>query len=173
MISFVKKASFKDLYKMAYAVMCLKTTSNNITTDEMRQYIDRCYYCEDRSGNVIAIVAAERVVLEYPSEVAGEIIKTYPNKYRIKYMLFDQKTIEEEGEDSSNVMRELLRELTADMNDWTVNVDLEAQSKMSLSDKDECKEILNKALKYNGFKDMSTTGDLLLRGVPLDFDSFH
>lgn len=171
MISSVKKASFKDLYKMAYAIMCLKTTTECISTDEMREYIDRCYYCEDKSGNVIAIVAADRIVYEYPA-VEGETIKTYPNKYRIKYMLYDEHAIKNEGEDPYNIMRELVRELTADMNDWTVGIDMANQIRMSLSDKDECKETLDKALKTNGFRDMST-GEYMLRGVPLDFNSFH
>lgn len=172
MNSFVKRASTKDLYKIAYAIMCLKTTSESITTEEVKHYVDRCYYCEDRSGNIIAIIAAERIVFEYPSEVEGETIKTYPNKYRIKYMLYDAYAIKSMGEDPAELLREMVRELTADMSDWTVSVNLSKLSKISIDSEEDCKETLKYALNSNGFRNMSDE-DLMLRATPLNFDSFH
>lgn len=169
-----KRASVRDLQKITLAVMCLKGSPECITTDEMQDYIDRCYYCEDTdTHNIVAIIVAARITLDYPSLVEGEVITTYPNKYQIKYALFDTQAIKDAGEDVEKVLSCMIRELTADMNDWSVMVDPESLASFNFtSDKEESLKCLKKALENNSFKlAVNRTG--MYRLMPIDFNRMY
>ena len=163
-----KKASLNDLERLAITIMVLN--GSEVEQDDVKTFIDRCYYFEDTvTKSIVALVAAVRTVLEFPSEVEGEIIQTYPNKYTIKYCLFDYNAIVHSGEDPSRLLSYLIKELTADMNDWPVVIDPTEQAMMNkLNSYDQTMQSMKPALEKNSFKIYS---DHLayMRASPINF----
>ena len=164
-----KKATLEDLDKVIIGIMQLKDTETCVTTIEAMDFINHCYYAEDDTNDfIVGIVAATREVLEEFSEVEGSVVTTYPNRYNIVYMLGDDFAIEEYCKHSlHDVLVYLVRELVADMNDWSVWAD---PSRLFNED-DKFNSAANIALRTNDF--VKNQDGIYIRAMPLQFDKNH
>ena len=167
-----KKATLEDIKTVVTAIMNLKNTNSCITDAEAYEFIDHCYYAYDQDLNsVVGIVAATREILTETSELNGETVETHPHRYKIVYMLGDDYAIEEYSspQNLQSVMVYLVRELTADMNDWSVWVDT---NDIFVSD-DFYNVSLYRALRSNYFRPHKTEPNLMIRTMPVNFDRLH
>lgn len=166
-----KKATLEDLDKVIIGIMQLKDTDTCVTTVEAMEFIDHCYYAEDDASNyIVGIVAATREVLQEYSEVEDSVVTTYPNKYNIVYMLGDDYFIEEYNKQTlQDIMVYLVRELSADMNDWSVWADT---SKIFTTD-DKFNNAIAIALRTNDFVKSKSHDNMYIRVMPLQFNKNH
>lgn len=171
MISF-EKASRDDSYRLIMAIMSMKTSSEVITSAEMQEYMDRLYYCSI-DGTVVAIVVAIRQQLTDTTQYPGYAVTTFPSRYNVKYALVDKNTIESSGYSAKDVMCRLIRELCANLSDWSVwfDVDYHAGNNEMTSEEDT-REILAYAAESNEFRPCLNRF-CYLRVTPIDFGALH
>ena len=167
----IKKARIQELDRMLIAIMTMKNSADCITTDEMHDYIDRTYYAEDDKHNILAIVCANRRSIPYSEEATA--LNAYSTRYQIKYSLFSKQAIEDAGYDAIKVMTRLLKELCADLSDWSVWLDVEFQAEVNLgSSAEDTIEILTNAALANSFHNTANRF-AYIRVMPIDFISLH
>ena len=169
----LKKADIKDIESLVITLMTMKQSEQNITIAEMHEYIDRTYYYEDSKYGIVAIVCATRQLLnektQYPSYTRIE----NPNRYQIKYALFNKSLIEMCDSNPARLMYNLIRELCADLNDWSVWIDIEFQSEINLgAEQKDTLEILSEAVTKNYFRKGINRFEYI-RVMPIDFAEFH
>ena len=168
-----KKASPEDLHDIILAIMRLRDNNGKaITEPEAIEFIDHCYYAyDDTLCSIVAVIAAYRETLNEFSEVEGSMISVHPNRYKIKYMVGDDFAIEEYAKPYTlqSVMVYLVRELTHDMNDWSVWVDTDD---VYIGEEYHDKACY-RALRTNYFAQSLTEPTTLIRAMPINFDALH
>ena len=167
-----KKASPEDIEDVVFAIMQMKDTDTNITVAESMDFIDHCYYAyDDVQCVIVAVIAAVREVLNEFSQVEGSVINTHPNRYKIKYMVGDDYSIEEfcAPYTLQSVMVHLVKELVNDMNEWAVWVDTDDIYKTD----EYHDQALYRALRSNSFAHSVTEPTVLIRAMAVDFDALH
>lgn len=168
----IKKGTLKDQEKLCFAIMRLKNSKECITNAEMQEYLDRTYYCEI-DGEIVAVITAIRELLTDTTQYPSYSITTHPNRYIVKYCLFDKYTIDRNHYDSVSIMNRLMKELCADLSDWSVWIDVEYQADISEStSKEDVINILSEVAKNNSFKE-ATNRFSFIRVTPIDFGSLH
>lgn len=173
MILNIRKATHSDVNRMAIALMSMKSSVECITQTEMFEYINRTYYAEDYDGNIVAIICANRQLMPYLNEGKTDM-SLMTNRYQIKYALFDDKKIKSLGYTSERVMIRLMRELCADLSDWSVWLDIQFQAEINIgSDKEKTIEVLSKAALENGFKNGDSNRFAYIRVMPINFAGLH
>lgn len=167
----IKKARIEELDRMVLTLMTMKNSEDCITTNEMHDYIDRTYYAEDGNKNIVAIVCANRRSIPYSEEATA--LDLYSTRYQIKYSLFSKQAIEDAGYDATKVMTRLLKELCADLSDWSVWLDVEFQAGINLgSSAEDTTEILTNAALANSFHKASNRFGYI-RVMPINFTTQH
>lgn len=161
----------RDLERILMAIMAMKNSEDCITTDEMHDYIDRTYYAEDENGNILAIITANRRSIEYSEEATRQNLNS--TRYQIKHLLFSKQTIEEAGYDCTKVVKRLVKELCADLSDWSVWIDIEYQAGINLgASKEDTISIITESVLANGFK-QAINRFAYIRVMPIDFGKLH
>lgn len=161
----------RDLERILMAIMAMKDSEDCITIDEMHDYIDRTYYAEDENSNILAIITANRRSIDYSEEATRQNL--YSTRYQIKHLLFSKQAIEEAGYDCMKVVTRLVKELCADLNDWSVWIDIEYQAGINLgTSKDDTISIITESVLANGFK-QAINRFAYIRVMPIDFGKLH
>lgn len=162
MIVSLKKATLDDIDRLTIAIMALGDLPYSITTSEMADIIDYTYYMENDDGLIMALVSAVRLNLTDGT-----------TKYQIKYALYDKTLISYSIDRSvESIMELLIRELCASLSEWSVWIDIDYQASIGLDDTDGAREVLQKAVLRNGFKNAENRFSYI-RVMPIDFDSLH
>ena len=161
----------RDLERILMAIMTMKDSEDCITTDEMHDYIDRTYYAEDENSNILAIITANRQSIDYSEEATRQNLNS--TRYQIKHLLFSKQAIEEAGYDCTKVVKRLVKELCADLNDWSVWIDVEYQAEINLgASKEDTISIITESVLANGFK-QAINRFAYIRVMPIDFGKLH
>ena len=161
----------RDLERILMAIMAMKDSEDCITIDEMHDYIDRTYYAEDENSNILAIITANRRSIDYSEEATRQNLNS--TRYQIKHLLFSKQAIEEAGYDCTKVVTRLVKELCADLNDWSVWIDVEYQAEINLgTSKDDTISIITESVLANGFK-QAINRFAYIRVMPIDFGKLH
>ena len=171
MILRIKKADVQDIPKMCITLMSMKESADCITESEMHDFIDRTYYAEDENGNILAIITANRRSIAYSEEATRQNLNS--TRYQIKHLLFSKQAIEEAGYDCTKVVTRLVKELCADLNDWSVWIDVEYQAEINLgASKEDTISIITESILANGFK-QAINRFAYIRVMPIDFGKLH
>ena len=161
----------RDLERILMAIMAMKDSEDCITIDEMHDYIDRTYYAEDENSNILAIITANRRSIDYSEEATRQNLNS--TRYQIKHLLFSKQAIEEAGYDCTKVVTRLVKELCADLNDWSVWIDVEYQAEINLgASKEDTISIITESILANGFK-QAINRFAYIRVMPIDFGKLH
>lgn len=161
----------RDLERILMTIMAMKDSEDCITTDEMHDYIDRTYYAEDENSNILAIITANRRSIEYSEEATRQNLNS--TRYQIKHLLFSKQAIEEAGYDCTKVVKRLVKELCADLSDWSVWIDVEYQAGINLgASKEDTISIITESVLANGFK-QAINRFAYIRVMPIDFGKLH
>ena len=161
----------RDLERILMAIMTMKDSEDCITIDEMHDYIDRTYYAEDENSNILAIITANRRSIDYSEEATRQNLNS--TRYQIKHLLFSKQAIEEAGYDCTKVVTRLVKELCADLNDWSVWIDVEYQAEINLgASKEDTISIITESVLANGFK-QAINRFAYIRVMPIDFGKLH
>lgn len=161
----------RDLERILMAIMTMKDSEDCITTDEMHDFIDRTYYAEDENSNILAIITANRRSIDYSEKATRQNLNS--TRYQIKHLLFSKQAIEEAGYDCMKVVTRLVKELCADLNDWSVWIDIEYQAEINLgASKEDTISIITESVLANGFK-QAINRFAYIRVMPIDFGKLH
>lgn len=161
----------RDLERILMAIMAMKDSEDCITIDEMHDYIDRTYYAEDENSNILAIITANRRSIDYSEEATRQNLNS--TRYQIKHLLFSKQAIEEAGYDCTKVVKRLVKELCADLSDWSVWIDIEYQAGINLGAiKEDTISIITESVLANGFK-QAINRFAYIRVMPIDFGKLH
>ena len=172
MVVNIKKATLADKNDLLLAIMRMKNSVECITNEEMQEYMDRTYFCEI-NGDIVAVVTAIREVLTHTNVYPDKTITTNPNRYLVKFCLFDQYKLEYFEVNAERIMTRLLSELCADLSDWTVWIDIDYQVELNTSViKESAIEVLTKAVTSNQFKP-TVNRFSYIRLSPIDFGALH
>lgn len=140
MITF-HKAQLEDAERIAYSIIalrCNKKDDRAITTEEVKEWLDHCYYLfDDEYSAIVGIIAAVRILTEDTIPHVTKLDSTTINiqRYEIKYLVDASNDVES--------LIELVRECMADMNDCV---------SIYYSDMLDATDSREKALRANGFK---------------------
>ena len=167
----IKKARMRDLERVLMSLMSMKSSEDCITTNEMHDYIDRTYFAEDDKENILAIITVNRRSIEYSEEATRQNLNS--TRYQIKHLLFSKQAIEEAGYDCTKVVKRLVKELCADLSDWSVWIDVEYQADINLgASKEDTISIITESILANGFK-QAINRFAYIRVMPIDFGKLH
>lgn len=168
-----KKASIEDADYLLMEIMRMKNSDECLTEEEVYELIDRTYYYIDEQRYIAAIVCVVRDMLidynRFPTHTRVE----NPNRYRIKYALFNSGLLAMENVSPKKVMNSLIREVCASLNDWSVWIDIDYMSNINDgASPEETKEVLQYAAAKNYFKTASNRFGYI-RVMPIEFDKLH
>lgn len=162
MIVSLKKAKMEDIERLTLSIMTLGNLPYNLTQDSVRDIIDYTYFFENDDGMIMAIVGAIRSNL-----------KDGTTRYEIKYALYDETLIAYSIDRSPQfLMTQLIRELCANLSEWSVWIDVDYQASIGLYETENTREVLSRAAIDNGFKNAENRFHYI-RVMPIDFESLH
>lgn len=168
-----KKASIEDAEYLLMELMRMKNSDECLNIDEIYEFIDRTYFYADERNYIVAIICVVRDLITdynvFPTHTRVE----NPNRYRIKYALFNYGLLSLENASPEKIMNSLIREVCASLNDWSVWLDIDYMSSINAgASKEETKEVLKYAATKNYFK-AAINRFGYIRVMPIEFDKLH